>query len=77
MWDPTTHKVVINRDVIFIEDKEQVQVVGDSTSKENTETTIVQVEEEVETTLEHEVREPTESKSPEVRRSTRTRKPPS
>jgi len=23
LWDPTAHKVVINRDVIFIEDKEQ------------------------------------------------------
>ena len=23
LWDPTTHKVVINRDVIFVEDKLQ------------------------------------------------------
>ena len=25
LWDPTTHKVVINKDVIFVEDKMQME----------------------------------------------------
>ena len=72
LWDPTSHKVVISRDVIFKEDKEQEQVDGEST-----ETTTVQVEKEVEATPEHEVHELAESEDPEVRWSTHTRKAPS
>lgn len=38
LWDPTTHKVVINRNIIFMDNKEQEQAKSDNTSKENIET---------------------------------------
>ena len=44
LWDPTAHKVIISRDVIFTENKVQ-EKENDSTSKEKPETTKVQVEE--------------------------------
>ena len=43
LWDPTAHKVIISRDVIFTEDKLQIKE-GDSTIKESSETTSIQVE---------------------------------
>ncbi|KAI9198938.1 hypothetical protein LWI28_024753 [Acer negundo] len=81
--DPTTHKVVISRYVIFLED--QLQKEEDNiTSKENTETTDVQVEnnQEQEDSVsseaepEHETQVLDESEAPEVRRLTRERRPP-
>ena len=83
LWDPTAHKVVISRDVIFVED--QLQKEEDNvTSKENSETTDVQVENnpEQEDSIsseaepEHETQVIDESEAPEVRRSTRERRPP-
>ncbi|KAK0602044.1 hypothetical protein LWI29_029846 [Acer saccharum] len=83
LWDPTAHKVVISRDVIFVED--QLQKEEDNiTSKENSETTDVQVENnpEQEDSIsseaepEHETQVTDESEAPEVRRSTRERRPP-
>ena len=43
MWDPTTHEVIISRDVIFTEDKLQ-EMGDDSTMKKDSETIIVQLE---------------------------------
>ncbi|KAK0577879.1 hypothetical protein LWI29_001685 [Acer saccharum] len=83
LWDPTTHKFVINRDVIFVED--QLQKEEDNvTSKENSETTDVQVENNPEqedsvsseAELEHETQVPDEFEALEVRRSIRERRPP-
>ena len=84
LWDPTTHKVIISRDVIFVEDRLQWKDGNDSTSKEISETTTVQVENNQvqETSVsseeapEHEVQEPVESEALEVRRSTHERRPP-
>ena len=39
LWDPTAHKVIINRDVIFAEDKLQSNEKDNSTSNENSKTT--------------------------------------
>ena len=83
LWDPTAYKVIISRDVIFAKDKLQIKE-GDSTVKESSETTSVQVEnspeqEDVnssEAAPEHEEQEPVEAEALEVRRSTRQRKPP-
>lgn len=84
LWDPTTRKVIVSRDVIFAEDQIQWKDGNDSTSKDSTETTTVQEEnnpvEEItdssEAAPEHEVQEPVESEAPEVRRSTRESRPP-
>ncbi|GKA35499.1 retrovirus-related pol polyprotein from transposon TNT 1-94 [Tanacetum coccineum] len=43
LWDPTAHKVVVSRDVVFMEDKIQENEEGDSTTKE---TTSIQIEKE-------------------------------
>jgi hypothetical protein len=77
LWDPTAHKVVINRDVIFVEGKMQMEE-HNSILKE---TTTVQMENtqnhtSYEDALEHEEQEQIEFKTPEVRRSTRERRPP-
>ncbi|TXG66985.1 hypothetical protein EZV62_008260 [Acer yangbiense] len=40
LWDPTAHKVIISRDVIFAEDHLQGKE-DDSTLKNNSETTVV------------------------------------
>ena len=44
LWDPTAHKVIISRDVIFTEDKVH-EKENDSTLKEKSETTTVPIEE--------------------------------
>lgn len=62
---------------MFMEDKEQEQTEGDSISKENIESTLVQVVKEVEVTPKHKVQEPAESKVSKVQRPTHTRKAPS
>ncbi|KAL5839724.1 hypothetical protein ACOSQ4_012332 [Xanthoceras sorbifolium] len=80
LWDPTAHKVIVSRDVIFMEDKRQE--ANDSTTNESSETTVVQIEKEseqenfVEAEPEHEVHEPVESQAPEIRRSSRLTKRP-
>ncbi|TXG73740.1 hypothetical protein EZV62_002319 [Acer yangbiense] len=75
LWDPTTHKVVISKDVIFVED--QLQKEEDNiTSKENSETIDVQVENNPEqedsvsskVEPEHETQVTDESEALEVRR---------
>ena len=82
-WDPTAHKAIISRVVIFAEDKLQIKE-GDSTVKENLETTSIQVEnnpehEDVnssEAAPEHEEQEPIEAEAPKVYRSIHVRRPP-
>ena len=82
LWDPTAHKIVISRDVIFIEDQLQMKDGDDGTVKEKSETVPVYVEnnpedsDSSEAALEHEEQERVESEAPEVRRSTRERRPP-
>ncbi|GKF73461.1 gag-pol polyprotein, partial [Tanacetum coccineum] len=43
LWDPTAHKVVVSRDVVFMEDKIQENEESDSTTRE---TTSIQMEKE-------------------------------
>ncbi|GKB59915.1 retrovirus-related pol polyprotein from transposon TNT 1-94 [Tanacetum coccineum] len=43
LWDPTAHKVVVSRDVVFMDDKIQEKKEGDSTTRE---TTSIQMEKE-------------------------------
>ncbi|KAH9680516.1 hypothetical protein KPL71_026569 [Citrus sinensis] len=82
LWDPTAHKIVISRDVIFIEDQLQRRDEDDSSVKEKSETIPVYVEnnpedsDSSEAAPEHEEQEPVESEAPEVRRSTHERQPP-
>ncbi|KAH9707030.1 Integrase catalytic domain-containing protein [Citrus sinensis] len=82
LWDPTTHKIVISRDDIFVEDQLQRKDGDDGTVKEKSETVPVYVEnnpedsDSSEAAPEHEEQEPVESEAPEVRRSTRERRPP-
>ncbi|KAH9701426.1 hypothetical protein KPL71_024990 [Citrus sinensis] len=82
LWDPTAHKIVINRDVIFIEDQLQMRDEDDSRVKEKSETIPIYVEnnpeysDSSEAEPEHEEQEPVESESSEVHRSTRERRPP-
>ncbi|GJW52503.1 gag-pol polyprotein [Tanacetum coccineum] len=79
LWDPTAHKVVVSRDVVFMEDKIQENEEGDSTTKE---TTSIQMENEFqsndssEAVPQHEVNETTESQAPTTRTSNRERKRP-
>ncbi|KAH9789507.1 Integrase catalytic domain-containing protein [Citrus sinensis] len=82
LWDPTAHKIVISRDVIFVEDQLQRKDGDDDTGKEKSETVPVYVKnnpedsDSSEAAPEHEEQEPVESEAPEVRRSTRERRPP-
>ncbi|GJT46274.1 retrovirus-related pol polyprotein from transposon TNT 1-94 [Tanacetum coccineum] len=79
LWDLTAHKVVVSRDVVFMEDKIQENEEGDSTTKE---TTSIQMENEFqsndssEAVPQHEVNETTESQAPTTRTSNRERKRP-
>ncbi|KAH9659545.1 hypothetical protein KPL70_023885 [Citrus sinensis] len=82
LWDPTAHKIVISRDVVFVEDQLQRRDEDDDTTKEKLETVPVYVENNLEdsdsseTAPEHEEQEPVESEAPEVHRSTRERRSP-
>ncbi|KAH9779098.1 Integrase catalytic domain-containing protein [Citrus sinensis] len=82
LWDPTAYKIVINRDVIFVEDQLQRKDEDDSRVKETSETISIYVEnnpedsDSSEAAPEHEEQEPVESEAPEVCRSTRERRPP-
>ncbi|GJY23180.1 retrovirus-related pol polyprotein from transposon TNT 1-94 [Tanacetum coccineum] len=79
LWDPTAHKVVVSRDVVFMEDKIQENEEGDSTTKE---TTSIQMENEFqsndssEAVPQHEVNVTTESQAPMTRTSDRKRRRP-
>ena len=76
LWDPTAHKFIISKDVIFIEDQLQMRDEDDSKIKEKSETILVYMENNpedsnfFEAVLEHEEQEPVESEALEVRRST-------
>ncbi|KAH9685421.1 Integrase catalytic domain-containing protein [Citrus sinensis] len=84
LWDPTAHKIVINRDIIFVEDQLQRRNEDDGTVKEKLETAPIYVKNNIEkedsdsseAALEHKEQKPVESEAPEVRRSTRERRPP-
>ncbi|KAH9689341.1 Integrase catalytic domain-containing protein [Citrus sinensis] len=82
LWDPTAHKIVISRDVIFVEDQLQMRNEDDGTTKEKSETVPVYVENNLEDSDSsevapvHEEQEPVDSETPEVFRSTRERRPP-
>ncbi|KAH9689148.1 Integrase catalytic domain-containing protein [Citrus sinensis] len=82
LWDPTAHKIVISRDVIFVEDQLQMRDEDDGTKKEKSETVPVYVEnnpedsDSSEAAPEHKEQEPVESETPEVCWSTRERRPP-
>ncbi|KAH9755120.1 hypothetical protein KPL71_015668 [Citrus sinensis] len=82
LWDLTAHKIVISRDVIFIEDQLQKRDEDDSSVKEKSEIIPVYVEnnpedsDSSEAAPEHEEQKPVESEAPEVHRSTRERRPP-
>ncbi|KAH9803716.1 hypothetical protein KPL71_001892 [Citrus sinensis] len=79
---PVAHKIVINRDVIFVEDQLQRKDEDDSSVKEKSETIPVYLENNSEDSNsseaapEHEEQEPIESEAPEVHRSTSERRPP-
>ncbi|KAE8701406.1 hypothetical protein F3Y22_tig00110548pilonHSYRG00924 [Hibiscus syriacus] len=80
LWDPTTRKVIINRDVIFVEDK--LQRKEDDDSAEKLETTEIHVENEVEqgdsseAKPAHDEQEPGSSETPTTRQSDRVRRRP-
>ena len=44
LWDPTAHKIVISRDIIFVEDLLQMKYEDDGIIKEKSETVPVYVE---------------------------------
>ena len=67
LWDPTAHKLVINRDVIFIEDKMKMEE-NNSILKETTVVQMINTQNHTssEATLEHKEQEQIDSKTPEV-----------
>ncbi|GJV18873.1 retrovirus-related pol polyprotein from transposon TNT 1-94 [Tanacetum coccineum] len=79
LWDPTAHKVVVSRDVVFMKDKIQENEEGDSTTRE---TTLIQMEKEFqsndpfEAVPQHEVNETDESQAPATRSLNRERRRP-
>ena len=81
LWDPTDHKIIISRDVIFAEDQLQ-GAENDSTREESVETTEFQVdsntEEKVssEATPEQRDDDPGEAEETQLRRSARETNPP-
>ncbi|GJX23727.1 retrovirus-related pol polyprotein from transposon TNT 1-94 [Tanacetum coccineum] len=79
LWDPTAHKVVVSRDVVFIEDKIQENEEGVSTTRKNT---TIQMEKEFQSNYsskavpQHEVNEKAESQAPATRTLNRERRRP-
>ncbi|GJS80334.1 gag-pol polyprotein [Tanacetum coccineum] len=79
LWDPTSHKVVASRDVVFMEDKIQEDEEGDSTTRK---ITSIQMEKEFqsndyfEAAPQHEVNETNESQAPATRILNSERKRP-
>ncbi|KAK9212518.1 hypothetical protein WN943_001900 [Citrus x changshan-huyou] len=73
LWDPTAHKIIISRDVIFVEYQLQRRDSDSRTAKEKSEIMPVYVKNNIEkkdsdsfeAALEHEEQEPVESKAPE------------
>lgn len=79
LWDPTAHKVVISRDVVFTEDKLQENGEDDSTTKKTTSIQMekqFQVNDSSEASLQHEVNETTESQALTTRTLDHERRPP-
>ncbi|KAE8727661.1 hypothetical protein F3Y22_tig00005406pilonHSYRG00056 [Hibiscus syriacus] len=80
LWDPTARKVIISRDVIFVEDKLQRKEDDDSTEK--SETTHIHMKKEVEqgdsskAEPAHDEQEPESSEAPTTRQSDRVRRRP-
>ncbi|KAE8706560.1 hypothetical protein F3Y22_tig00110392pilonHSYRG00195 [Hibiscus syriacus] len=80
LWDPTASKVIISRDVIFVEDKLQRKEDDDSAKK--LETTQIHVEKEFEqgesseAEPAHDEQEPESSEAPTTRQSDRVRRRP-
>ncbi|KAE8710792.1 hypothetical protein F3Y22_tig00110319pilonHSYRG00355 [Hibiscus syriacus] len=80
LWDRTAHKVIINRDVIFVEDKLQRKEDDDNTEK--LETTQIHVEKDVEegdsseAEPAHDEQEPESFEAPTTRQSDRVRRRP-
>ncbi|KAH9668792.1 Integrase catalytic domain-containing protein [Citrus sinensis] len=74
LWDPTTHKIIINIDVFFVKDQLQRRNEDDSTVKEKSEIMSVYVEnipedsDSSEAAPEHKEQELVKSETPEVRR---------
>nr|GEW42722.1 retrovirus-related Pol polyprotein from transposon TNT 1-94 [Tanacetum cinerariifolium] len=79
LWDPTAHKVVVSRDVVFMEDKNQDNEEGDGTTRE---TTSIQMEKQLqsndssEAIPQHEENEINASQAPRTRTLNRERRPP-
>ncbi|GJZ19365.1 retrovirus-related pol polyprotein from transposon TNT 1-94 [Tanacetum coccineum] len=79
LWDPTAHKVVVSRDVVFMENKIQENEEGDSTARE---TTSIQIEKEFqsndssEAVPQYEVNETDESQASATRTLNRERSRP-
>ncbi|GJR33036.1 hypothetical protein Tco_1109268, partial [Tanacetum coccineum] len=79
LWDPTNYKVVVSRDVVFMEDKIQENKECDSTTRE---TTSIQMEKEFQSNdsfkvaPQHEVNETNESQAPTTRTLNRERRRP-
>nr|GEW43655.1 Gag-Pol polyprotein [Tanacetum cinerariifolium] len=79
LWDPTAHKVVVSRDVVFMKDKIQKNKEDDSTTRE---TTSIQMEKDFqsndsfEVAPQHEVNEINESQAPATRTLNRERRRP-
>nr|GFA82263.1 Gag-Pol polyprotein [Tanacetum cinerariifolium] len=77
MYDPTAHKIVVSRYVVFMKDKIQENDEGDSTTRE---TTSIQIEREFqsndssEVVPQHEVNETDESQAPATRTLNRERR---
>ncbi|KAE8655608.1 F-box family protein, putative isoform 2 [Hibiscus syriacus] len=80
LWDPTARKVIISRDVIFVEDK--LQRKEDDDSAEKLETTQIHMEKEFEeedsseAEPTHDEQEPESSEAPTTRQSDRVRRRP-
>ncbi|GJV06767.1 retrovirus-related pol polyprotein from transposon TNT 1-94 [Tanacetum coccineum] len=80
LLDLTAHKVVVNRDVVFIEDKIQENEEGDNTTRE---TILIQMEKQYQSNdsskaaPQHEENKTTESQAPMTRTLNRERKRPS
>nr|GEY10698.1 retrovirus-related Pol polyprotein from transposon TNT 1-94 [Tanacetum cinerariifolium] len=79
LWDPTAHKVVVSKDVVFMEDKNQENEEGDGTTRE---TTSIQIEKQLqsndssEVVPQHEENKTNASQAPRTCTLNRERRPP-
>ncbi|GKD14267.1 gag-pol polyprotein [Tanacetum coccineum] len=77
LWDPTAHKLVISRDVVFMEDKIQENDEGDSTTRETTSIQmekVLQLNDSFEVAPQHQVNETNESQASATRTLNRERR---